>query len=166
MSQQAVSPLVQQTQQPSLVISTLHAPMVRLQVNTVIPFIMQHKLHRPPAIMVHKFCIMVQAAASSQQQVIFIPPAHFSIFMEQRGTITMLGVAVWGADPICRPLHIPFMAVRSIIIALVIIQSPREVPTVSNPGKDRIPGVFSGKSVKRGHRIRKRKQEIVAFQGK
>jgi hypothetical protein len=91
MSQQALSPLVQVTLQPSLVISTLHAPIVMLQVQTTIPFIMQHMLHMPPAIIVQRFCIIVQAVGSSQTQVIFMPPAHFSTFIVQRGTITMFG---------------------------------------------------------------------------
>ena len=122
----ALSPLVQVTQQPSLVISTLHAPIVRLQVHTIMPFIMQHTLHMPPAIMVHRFCIMVQAAASSHVQVIFIPPAHFSTFMVQRGTITMFGAIV--GIPVPMPIGIappmPVIAVRSIIIAVVMIASP------------------------------------------
>jgi hypothetical protein len=41
MSQQALSPLVQVITQPSLVISHLHAPIVRLQQHTIMPFIMQ-----------------------------------------------------------------------------------------------------------------------------
>lgn len=126
MSQQALSPLVQVTQQPSLVISTLHAPIVRLQQHTVMPFIMQHTLHMPPAIMVQRFCIMAQAVGSSQVQVIFIPPAHFSTFMVQRGTITMFGVAVVGA-PIGIPVFIPAIAARSIIIAVATVSPPRGV---------------------------------------
>ena len=85
----AWSPLVQVTPHPSFVISTLHAPIVRLQQHTIIPFVMQQTLHMPPAIMVHRFCIMVQAAASSHTQVIFIPPGHCSTFIVHRGTITM-----------------------------------------------------------------------------
>jgi hypothetical protein len=121
----ALSPLVQVTQQPSFVISTLHAPIVRLQQHTIMPFIMQHTLHMPPAIMVHRFCIIVQAAASSQAQVIFIPPAHFSTFIEQRGTIIMFGVAVGIPVPIPIGIDppIPVIAVRSIIIAVVMIRS-------------------------------------------
>lgn len=125
MAAQAASPLVQVTQQPSLVISTLHAPMVRLQQHTIMPFIMQHTLHMPPAIMVHRFCIMVQAAASSHTQVIFIPPVTFSTFMVQRGTIIMFGLAAGIPAPI--PIGIdppmPVIAVRSIIIAVVMIRS-------------------------------------------
>jgi hypothetical protein len=118
-----LSPEVQVTVHPSLVISHLHMPMVRLQQQTIIPFIMQHMLHIPPAIMVHRFCIMAQAAGSSQVQVIFIPPAHFSTFIVQRGTITMFG-AIAGADapPIPVP-PIPDMPVigRSIIIVPVML---------------------------------------------
>jgi hypothetical protein len=126
MSQHALSPLVQVTQQPSFVISTLHAPMVRLQQHTIMPFIMQHTLHMPPAIMVHRFCIMVQAAASSHTQVIFIPPAHFSTFIVQRGTIIMFGMAAGIPVPIGIGIGIappmPVIAVRSIIIAVVMIR--------------------------------------------
>ena len=43
MSQQALSPLVQVMQQPSSVISHLHMPMVRLQQQTIMPFIMQQQ---------------------------------------------------------------------------------------------------------------------------
>src|SRR5580658_1101143 len=79
--------------QPVLVISHLHMPMVRLQQLTIMPFIMQQQLTMPPASMVQRFCIMEQATGSSQEQVIFMPPVHFSIFMEQRGTIMKLGAA-------------------------------------------------------------------------
>ena len=44
----------------------------------------------PPASMVQRFCIMLHAILSSQVQVIFMPPVHFSIFMVQRGTIRKL----------------------------------------------------------------------------
>jgi hypothetical protein len=126
-SQQPLSPLVQVTQQPSLVISHLHMPMVMLQQHTIMPFIMQQQLTMPPAIMVQRFCIMVQAAGSVQTQVIFMPPVHFSIFMVQRGTITMLGVmgvVIPGIpDP---PMPIPGIPVvgRSIIIVPVMILTP------------------------------------------
>ena len=89
--QHSASPLVQVTQHPSAVISHLHMPIVRLQQHTIMPFIMQQHDTIPPAIILQRFCIMAQAAASVQVQVIFIPPAHFSIFILQRGTITMFG---------------------------------------------------------------------------
>jgi len=127
MSQQALSPLVQVTQQPSLVISTLHAPIVRLQVQTIMPFIMQQTLHMPPAIIVHRFCIMVQAAGSSHMQVIFMPPAHFSTFMVQRGTMTMFGVVLGMPLPIGIVLPMPVIALRSIIIVVVMLNTPEGV---------------------------------------
>jgi hypothetical protein len=131
---QPLSPLVQVTMHPFLVISTLHAPIVRLQQHTVIPFIMQHTLHIPPAIMVHRFCIMAHAVGSSQVQVIFIPPAHFSTFIVQRGTITMFGVVGIVGAPIGIPVPIPVIAVRSIIIAVVMFETPAEVVNRNGPG--------------------------------
>ena len=88
MSQHILSPLVQVRQTPVGVISHLHMPMVRLQVQTATPFIIMQQLTMPPAIMLQRFCIMVQAALSSHVQVSFIPPVHFSIFMVQRGIMS------------------------------------------------------------------------------
>ena len=128
MAQQPASPLVQVITHPSLVISVLHMPIVMLQQQHIIPFIMQQKLHMPPAIMVQRFCIMAQAVGSVQTQVTFIPPATFSIFMVQRGTIMKLGVpgAMVGV-PIGDAPGIPIpgipMPVRSIIIVLVMIRT-------------------------------------------
>jgi hypothetical protein len=85
--QHSASPDVQVMQQPSLVISHLHRPIVRLQVQTVMPFIMQQSEHMPPWSIMHRFCIMLHAVGSSQAHVTFIPPVHFSIFIVQRGTI-------------------------------------------------------------------------------
>jgi hypothetical protein len=127
MSQQPLSPLVQVMQQPSLVISTLHMPMVMLQQQTTMPFIMQLMLHMPPAIMVQRFCIMVQEVGSVQTQVTFMPPVHFSTLRVQRGTMTMLGamgvvVPPIVADPI--PVMPPIVIGRSIIIVLVMLDTP------------------------------------------
>jgi hypothetical protein len=94
MSQQVLSPLVQVTQQPSLVISHLHMPQVMLQQQTTMPFIVQQTEHMPPASIEQRFCIMAHEVWSSQMQVIFMPPVHFSIFIVQRGTITMFGAIV------------------------------------------------------------------------
>jgi hypothetical protein len=94
MSQQGLSPLVQVTQQPSLVISHLHIPQTILQEQTTMPFMVQQSEYIPPAIIEQRFCIMVQEVGSSQTHVIFIPPVHFSIFIMQRGTITMFGAIV------------------------------------------------------------------------
>ena len=85
--QHSASPEVQVIMQPSLVISHLHRPMVRVQQQTIMPFIMQQHEHMPPWSIMHRFCIMLQAIGSSQVQVIFIPPCTFSIFIVQRGTI-------------------------------------------------------------------------------
>ena len=54
---------------------------------TVMPLSMQQQ-HMPPASMVQRFCIMLHAILSSQTQVIFMPPWHFSNLSVQRGTIT------------------------------------------------------------------------------
>jgi hypothetical protein len=87
--QHSLSPLVQVMQTPSFVFSHLHAPIVMLQQHTIIPFIMQQQLHMLPAMAAHRFCSMLAAILSSQEQVIFMPPEHFSIFILQRGTIIM-----------------------------------------------------------------------------
>src|SRR5580658_5830926 len=87
MSQQPLSPLMQVMQTPSFVISHLHMPMVRLHMHTMVPFIMQQTLHFEPAIIEQRFCSMLQAILSSQTQVIFMPPVHFSILIVQRGII-------------------------------------------------------------------------------
>ena len=82
---------------PSLVMSHLHMPIVRLQQQTIMPFIITQQLHMPPASILHKFCTMPQAILSSQEQVIFIPPLHFSILSVQRGTMSQFmtpGIAV------------------------------------------------------------------------
>jgi hypothetical protein len=55
MSQQALSPLMQVTQTPSLVISHMHIPIVRLQQHTMAPFIMQQTLHFELAIIEQRF---------------------------------------------------------------------------------------------------------------
>ena len=82
------SPLVQVTHTPVSVISHLHMPIVKLQVHTAMPFIIMQQLTIPPAIMLQRFCIMVQAALSSQVQTIFMPSAHGSIFIVQRGIMS------------------------------------------------------------------------------
>ena len=84
----SASPDVQVTVQPSLVISHLHMPMVKLQQQTIMPFIMQQSEHMPPWSIMQRFCIMLHAIGSSQVQTIFMPPVHFSILMVQRGTMT------------------------------------------------------------------------------
>jgi hypothetical protein len=118
MSQHILSPLVQVTQTPVPVISHLHMPMVRLQVQTDMPFIIMQQLTMPPAIIEQRFCIMVQAALSSQVQVIFMPPVHFSIFMVHRGIMShcapvgMLLIGMVMPEVVIAGMFIP---VRSII---------------------------------------------------
>jgi len=117
---------VQVTQQPSFIISHLHMPIVMLQQQTIMPFIMQQHETMPPAIMVQRFCIIAQAVGSVQVQVIFIPPSHFSIFITQRGTITMFGAI--GVVPDIGDPDIPIPGIpvigRSIIIVPVMIVTP------------------------------------------
>jgi hypothetical protein len=119
-SQHLASPLVQVRQQPLAVMSHLHMPIVRLQQQTIMPFIITQQLHMPPASIEHRFCIMLHAVLSSQLQVIFMPPVHFSNFMVQRGTIIMFMVA---GMPIVAPMPaVPMpMAFRSIIMAAFIV---------------------------------------------
>jgi hypothetical protein len=74
---------------------------------------------------------MLQATLSSQLQVIFMPPWHFSILKVQRGTINQLvvvgivpGVAMPGvAVPMPAIPGIP-IPVRSIIIVLDMLRPP------------------------------------------
>jgi hypothetical protein len=64
--------------------------MAKLQEQTMMPLSMRQQLHMPPMSAEHMCCTMLQATASPQEQVIFMPPLHFSIFMVQRGTISEL----------------------------------------------------------------------------
>jgi hypothetical protein len=72
--------------------------MTMLQQQAIMPLIMAQQLTMPPAIMVHRFCIMLAAVGSSQVQVTFMPPVHFSNFILHRGTIIMFGII--GAVPL------------------------------------------------------------------
>jgi len=124
------SPLVQVTQTPSLVISHLHMPMVRLQQQTIMPFIMQQHVHMPPVNIVQRFCSMLVAILSSHEQVIFMPPVHFSILNVHRGTIIQFIPASMVGAPI-PGIAIPGVAMpgipipdRSIIIAVDIFVTP------------------------------------------
>ena len=127
MSAQALSPLVQVMQQPSAIISHLHMPIIRLQQQTIIPFIIMQQVHMPPAIMVQRFCIMVHDILSSHVQVIFMPPSHFSIFMVQRGIIIMFipGGIVVGAPIVPMPMPMPAVPIpmRSIIMLVMLVMT-------------------------------------------
>ena len=92
--QQAGSPLVQVMQTPSSVISHLHMPIVMLQQQTIMPFIIMQQLHMPPWSIEQRFCTMLQAILSSHEQVIFMPPVIFSILKVQRGTISQLALGI------------------------------------------------------------------------
>src|SRR5262249_50039070 len=124
-SQHLVSPLVQVTQTPSGVISQRHMPIVRLQQQTMTPFMVQQQEHIPPASIVQRFCTMLHATLSSQVQVIFMPPWHFSNLYVQRGTIiqlvpidTPVGAVAPGAASPGIPIPGTPTPVRSIIIVL------------------------------------------------
>jgi hypothetical protein len=112
------SPLVQVMHTPLAVISQWHMPMVKLQQQVIIPFIIMQQLTMPPCNIMHRFCIMLQAIGSSHEQVIFIPPWHFSNFMWHRGTIIQLAGIVlvppfMGVPMLAVPM--PAIEVRSII---------------------------------------------------
>jgi hypothetical protein len=125
MAQHCLSPLVQVMVTPPSVISHLHRPIMRLQQQAIMPFIIMQQLHIPPADMVQRFWSMPAAVLSSVVQVIFMPPGHFSIFTVQRGTIIRFmppGVIV-GAFTVPAPgVVIPAIPipVRSIIMAFVM----------------------------------------------
>jgi hypothetical protein len=88
---------------------------------------MQQQLHIPPASIVHRFCTMLQAILSSQTQVIFMPPVHFSTLSVHRGTIiqlvppaTVAGAPTAGVPYPGKPMPDTPIPVRSIIIVLDI----------------------------------------------
>src|SRR5262249_61469105 len=85
--------LVHEQQMPSLVVSHLHRPIVKLQQQTVMPLRLTVQLHRPPASIVQRFWTMLHAVGSSQEQLIFMPPVHFSNLKVQRGTIIQFETA-------------------------------------------------------------------------
>jgi hypothetical protein len=124
--QHSASPDVQVMHTPLGVDSHLQTHMVMLQQQTTMPFMVQQQDTMPPASMEQSCCIMPHAAASSQTQVIFIPPLHFSIFMVQRGTIVKLGAVIGMGEPMAgipmpgTPIAGIPMLVRSIISALVM----------------------------------------------
>jgi hypothetical protein len=85
---------------------------------------MHEQLHRPPAIILHRFCSVAALISSSHVQVSFMPPAHFSNFIVQRGTIIIEGVAgaIDGMPPCgIEPVPIEPIIERSNIIVLDIL---------------------------------------------
>jgi hypothetical protein len=124
-SQHFWSPEVQVRTQPDSVMSHLHMAMVKLQQQTIMPFMRQQQLHMPPASIVHRFCTMLQAILSSHEQVILHPPWHFSTFTVPRGTTiqfvpvgTPVGVVTGEAPRPGTPIPGTPIPVRSSIIAL------------------------------------------------
>jgi hypothetical protein len=129
MAQQPLSPLVQVMHTPSLVISQRHIPIIRLQQQAIIPFIIMQHEHMPPASIVQRLCIIPMAILSSLVHIIFMPPSHFSIRTVHRGTIIMFIGVVMPEGPAIVPPAIPGAVPvipngpRSIIIAGFIINS-------------------------------------------
>src|SRR5262245_31130387 len=103
------------------------------------PFIMTQQLHIPPCSIWQRFCTMLQAILSSQEQVILSPPWHFSTLKVQRGTIMVEGTADGvPTDGVVMPgTPIPGipMLVRSIITVLDMQNS--------FPGLARVSGSFA-----------------------
>jgi hypothetical protein len=135
-----LSPLVQVMQTPLSVVSQRHKPIVRLQQQTIIPFIIMQQLTMPPCCMVQRFCIMLHAILSSQEQVMRIPPWHFSNFSVQRGTIIQLAGIVAGLPIMGAPIPaVPMPAIepRSIIMLVITVTPfPGESHTAVGPNGD------------------------------
>lgn len=89
-SQHWTSPLVQVMHTPESVISQRQMPMMKLTWHTCMPFIIMLYEHIPPITMEHKCWTILAAVLSLKVQWILTPPVHFSIFMEQQGTMTIL----------------------------------------------------------------------------
>lgn len=86
MSQQALSPLLQVMQTPSLVGSQVQMPQARLHWQTQMPLSVQQQLHMPSHSILHKFCKVAADTSSSQEHLSFMPPWHFSALIVHRGT--------------------------------------------------------------------------------
>jgi hypothetical protein len=134
---QFLSPDMQVIMQPMSVISILHMPIIpMLQQQQHMPFIIMQHETIPPAIMLHRFCTIMAAVLSLQVQVIFMPPAHFSIFIMQRGIIMpgmfmpdmledsgiIIGIIPIMGMPIIPP-PIPMLDIRSLVIVVFILSS-------------------------------------------
>ena len=98
MAWQALSPLVQLMQQPSLVYSHLQIPTVKLHWQQGIPLHVQQQLQRPSANMRQRFCKVPRATSSSQRQWILQPFEVFSNSTLQRGSTHQFadcGCPIW-----------------------------------------------------------------------
>jgi hypothetical protein len=131
MAAQSSSPLVQVMHTPILVSVHSHLHMQRLHWHIIMPFIMQQQLHMLPAIILHMFCKVAAATSSSQVQVIFMPPLHFSIFIVQRGTMHIC-MALGATPGILPDIGAPteLIMLRSIIMLVISYSlSTRPKPT-------------------------------------
>lgn len=124
MSQQALSPLVQVMHTPLAVISQAQLHIAMLHWHMTMPFFIQQQLHMPSQSILHMFCSVAQDISSSHSHIIFIPPAHFSIFIVQRGVMVMLpmfgmeaGMVPIDIGPGIEPID---MLGRSVIIGINI----------------------------------------------
>jgi hypothetical protein len=99
MAWQALSPLVQLMQQPSLVYSHLQIPQVKLHWQQQMPLQVQQQLQSPSASMRQRFCNVPRATSSSQRQWILQPFEVFSNSIVQRGSTHQLadgcGWPIW-----------------------------------------------------------------------
>jgi len=106
-------------QKPSLVISHLQLLPHMLHMHMVMPFHVQQQLTMPPSSILQRFCKAPQATSSSHMQYIFMPPAHFSMRIVQRGSIVMPlmpGIAAGIVPPMGIPIGDGIVMPRSIII--------------------------------------------------
>jgi hypothetical protein len=148
MAQQSLSPLVQESTTPLAVFSHLQMPMVRLQQQTIIPFIIMQQEHMPPAIIVQRFCTIAAAVLSSHEQTIRMPPWHFSILMVQCGTIIGLisGVVPGIGVPMPAGRAMPMLVAIEVIIpvAMTGLLSPSlKFPPGRRPAVDRVGKAWS-----------------------
>jgi hypothetical protein len=118
----------------------LHMPIMRLQQQTVMPFIIVQQLHMPPAIMVQRFWSMPADIAYSQVQVIFMPPGQFSMVMVQRGTIIMfMPVGIVLVPPIISgpivgaPIPVMPIPARSVSVVIIPVAPGCKVRSVTGP---------------------------------
>jgi hypothetical protein len=111
--------------QPISVISIWHMPiMPMLQQQHIIPFIIIQTLIMPPCVIMQRFFIISAEVLSSQVQVIFIPPGHFSILMVQRGAIIMFGIIALIIGMFIMPFMPPGIiipVIRSDVILFIVL---------------------------------------------
>jgi hypothetical protein len=163
-SQAALSPLVQVMQTPISIISQVQLHIAMLHWHMTMPFFMQQQLHMPSHSILHMFCSVAADISSSQTHIIFMPPAHFSIFMVQRGVMVMLPVAgiMLGIEPMdigagIEPID---MLGRSVIIGINIAV----LLVAANGQKGRVPRCVwcpSGASDQNTHSLVVRKLPVV-----